>query len=181
MQARRILSLDLATRIGFAFGDIGEKPEFGAHVLDRTTGEDFGRWIETFSQFLGGGNSFLQQFAAIDGRGVDLVVYEAPILPRFTKVHITRKLYSLGSFLEWRCFKQGVPIREIHLQHMKRFWSGKGNAKKPDMVAAARRHGFDLGDKQEDEADALAGWWFTVNHISPKHAASITGGGNCDG
>lgn len=44
---------------------------------------------------------------------------------------------------------QGVPVGEI-----KSFWTGKGNAKKEDMIAEARRRGYDPVD--DNEADAIA-------------------------
>jgi Holliday junction resolvasome RuvABC endonuclease subunit len=44
---------------------------------------------------------------------------------------------------------QGVPVGEI-----KKFWTGKGNAKKDAMIAEARRRGYDPVD--DNEADAIA-------------------------
>lgn len=46
---------------------------------------------------------------------------------------------------------QGVPVGEI-----KKLATGKGNANKEAMVAAMRRRGHQLGDHDDDEADALA-------------------------
>lgn len=44
---------------------------------------------------------------------------------------------------------QGVPVGEI-----KRSWTGKGNASKKEMIAEARRRGYDPCD--DNEADAIA-------------------------
>lgn len=44
---------------------------------------------------------------------------------------------------------QGVPVGEI-----KKAWTGRGTAKKDEMIAEARRRGFDPAT--DDEADALA-------------------------
>lgn len=44
---------------------------------------------------------------------------------------------------------QGVPVGEI-----KKAWTGRGNAKKDEMIAEARRRGYDPAD--DNEADAIA-------------------------
>lgn len=44
---------------------------------------------------------------------------------------------------------QGVPVGEI-----KKSWTGRGNAKKDEMIVEARRRGFDPAD--DNEADAIA-------------------------
>ena len=59
-------------------------------------------------------------------------------------------LYMLASV----CFKQNIPCTGLTVQAIKKFMTGKGNATKDEMIAAARRKGFN--PKTDDEADAIA-------------------------
>lgn len=162
--AQRILSLDLATRIGYAHGELGRDPAFGSHTLP-STGDDIGAYLDAFDHWLGPGGHFLDRF-----HGVDLVVFEAPILPRITSAMTVRKLSALPAFLEWRCRRALVPVRELHLQSIKKFWTGHGRADKARMFEAARDHwGYrGLLDYQTDEVDALGGWWLAHALVAPE-------------
>lgn len=162
--AQRILSLDLATRIGFAHGELGRDPKFGAFTLP-STGHDIGAFLEAFNEWLGVHPQFLEQFGA-----VDMVVFELPILPRVTSAMAVRKLSALPAFLEWRCRQARVPIRELHLQSIKKFWTGHGRADKATMMRAAVGHwGYrGLTDNQGDEVDALGGWWLAHALLAPE-------------
>ena len=57
-------------------------------------------------------------------------------------------MYMLASV----CFQQ--PCISFSVQAIKRFMTGKGNATKDEMIAAARQKGFN--PKTDDEADAIA-------------------------
>jgi Holliday junction resolvasome RuvABC endonuclease subunit len=61
-------------------------------------------------------------------------------------------LFSMLGAAVLACEQQGLPWSTAHLAKLKMHATGKGNAKRPDMQAAAKaRWGKDLG---EDEADA---------------------------
>jgi Holliday junction resolvasome RuvABC endonuclease subunit len=49
-------------------------------------------------------------------------------------------------------FENNIPFALVHLKRLKIFATGKGTAKKTDMVKAAKRYGFE--PKSHDEADA---------------------------
>jgi hypothetical protein len=52
------------------------------------------------------------------------------------------------------CFQQNIPCTGLTVQAIKKFMTGKANATKDEMIAAARRKGFN--PKTDDEADAIA-------------------------
>ena len=68
-------------------------------------------------------------------------------------------LATLTSWCEQRCLPyQGVPVGTI-----KRHATGKGNADKPAMLAAARARGFSPADDNEADAIALLLWAIETN------------------
>lgn len=167
MVARRILTLDLASRIGYAFGNVGSKPDFGAHQLPVKNGDDLGAYWKRFDTFLGA--LPLDEWT---GSADTFVVFECAVLPPATSFKTLRKLYGLPAILELRWASIGGDpecLREVYPSQVKKYWTGKGNCGKPEMIAAARSRGYDLGPAQDDEADALAMWFFA--------AACLNGGG----
>lgn len=157
--AMTVLSLDLATNTGWASGDPADRPRFGTHTLP-STGDDVGRFLFVHREWL---TAFIQiEHPAF-------VVYEAPILPGQTNKATVIKLMSLAGLTELICRDLQVRCFEVHLQSVKKFLAGSGRATKPDMVAAARRFGFDV--RNDNEADAIAIWG---------HAVSLKFPGRCD-
>jgi len=64
-----------------------------------------------------------------------------------------QELYAMMGAAVLACEKAGLPWSLVHLTKIKAHATGKGNAKKPDMQAAAKaRWGRGFG---EDEADAI--------------------------
>ena len=59
-------------------------------------------------------------------------------------------MYMLASV----CFQQNIPCVGLKVQTIKKFMTGKGNATKDEMIAAAQQKGFN--PKTDDEADAIA-------------------------
>ena len=53
---------------------------------------------------------------------------------------------------------RGVPYEGVPVGTIKRHATGKGNANKDSMIAAARSRGFDPTDDNEADALALLGW-----------------------
>lgn len=62
-----------------------------------------------------------------------------------------------GVLTAW-CEKNNVPYQGVPVQTIKKFWTGKGNAKKEVMIEAARLHGYEPDDDNEADAIALAHW-----------------------
>ncbi len=67
--------------------------------------------------------------------------------------HLAGAFYA--AIQEW-CLENNVPFEGIPVGSLKKFWTGKGNASKDEMIAAAQKRGFNPAT--DNEADALAGW-----------------------
>lgn len=146
-----IIALDLATATGYAVGRPGAVPEFGTKVLP-STGNDVGRYIAALEDWLTGVIDFYEPV---------LIVFEAPSVFMKTTPVTIEKLVGLTGETQRICYRRGVPNRSANPSQVKKFWTGKGNAKKPDMEATARRLGFRVDD--DNQADALAIWYFAVD------------------
>jgi len=157
MLNERIAALDLATCTGICVGEPDEVPVLSHHRFPSTP--DLGRfgvevegWVRSF----------------IDRERPALLVFEAPILPNNVGFAVVRKLQGLAFTVEKVAFEAGVECAELQPAVAKKNLTGKGNAKKPEMIAACRHYGFD--PRVEDEADAFGVWLTAVRIRFPQHA-----------
>ena len=105
----------------------------------------------------------------------NLVAFEAPILKAGgTAISTARKLMGLASHTEFVCHQREVRAFEANLMTIKKDFAGHGRAEKADMIAVAHRYGWDV--KTEHEADACAGWAFTVKQKAPAFAGRFQAG-----
>lgn len=162
------LALDLATQTGVCHGplDTGEVPTL-EHFRLPSTGEEVGRFLAAFEDRVGD---------LIDRVGPSLIVFEAPVLPRAKFNHetsrveggvsilTTRKLQGLAGEIERIAYRREIECAEVQPSEAKQALTGKGNARKPQMVAACRALGLDPhtyiqnGEEASDEADAFGVW-----------------------
>ena len=71
---------------------------------------------------------------------------------------------ALVAAIQEFCLAKNIPFESVGVGTLKKFWTGKGNAKKPDMITAARARGFE--PDTDNEADALAGWhWLQAQAV----------------
>lgn len=162
---RSLAFLDLATNIGFAVGPPSGDPRFGTKTLP-STGNDIGRFARAFHEWL-------NDFITVEQPA--LVAFEAPILHAGkTSIATARKLTGLAWHTEFVCGERQVAYFEANLATIKKRFAGNGRAEKEDMIAVAKRYGWDV--KTEHEADACGGWAFTVECKAPKHAWRFKGG-----
>jgi len=63
---------------------------------------------------------------------------------------------ALMGVLQVFCLEHSIPYEGVGVGTLKKFWTGKANASKAEMIQVARDRGFDL--KTDNEADAVAGW-----------------------
>lgn len=174
------LALDLATQTGICFGvaDTGEVPTLD-HFRLPSTGDDVGRFLAAFEDHI---------LAMLDKVEPSLIIFEAPVLPRAkynavkkkveggVSLITTRKLQGLAGELERIAFRQGLECAEVQPSQVKQAMTGKGNAKKPDMVRACRAFGLDPhtythnGEDASDEADAFGVWLCALRLRHPTHA-----------
>lgn len=156
-----MLSLDPGTACGFAVGSMVEgKPQI-------TSGEwDFSRskhdawvmtciWLERELEALHKATEFTH------------VGYEAS--RRHMSTDAAHMHGAQIATIQKFCVTHGIPFEGIEVGTLKKFWTGKGNAKKPDMIRVARERGFE--PDTDNEADALAGWhWLQAQAIVPASA-----------
>lgn len=171
------LALDLATQTGICFGaaDTGEVPTL-EHFRLPSTGDEVGRFLAAFED---------RVVELINRVCPTLIIFEAPVLPRAkfnpvskkveggVSILTTRKLQGLAGELERIAFREGIECAEVQPSQVKMALTGKGNAKKPDMVRACRAFGLDPHTYQHeradasDEADAFGVWLYAVRLRHP--------------
>lgn len=159
----RLLSLDLATTLGWASGDTeAGDPVSGIRKLP-STGDDIGRFLVAY-------NEFLQQLIA-DQRP-DLIVMEAPMPTqsgRSTQSTIL-KLYGLCSHTEMVAVYKRIEVRQVAAATWKKGFCGNGRASKSDKPYPVITRCHALGwehVKNDNEADALGIWTYSVRFASP--------------
>lgn len=148
-----ILALDLATKTGFACGD-GDVPAlYGTNNYKQT------RFVSSDMRFV--------EFETWLGRfwvatGFDMVAFEE--VNHHSGVAAAHMYAGFKTTMASWALRRGIPYRGWGVGEVKKAWTGKGNAKKEDMIAEAVRRGF----KPEDDnaADALAVWHIAKNALT---------------
>ena len=147
MPETSIISLDLATRVGWARWH-RRVTSFGTKQLPKA-GELGGRYLDCFDRW------FLDQLAEV---APALVIFDPPWVGPKTSQDVARCLIGLASVVELRCYQQEIACREAHNQTVLKHWTGKGGGirkdKKARTIAACNVRGFH--PRNDDEADALA-------------------------
>lgn len=175
-----VLALDLATQTGICYGpaDTGEVPTLD-HFRLASTGDEVGRFLAEFEDRIR---------RLIDQIEPALLVFEAPVLPRAkynpikkkveggVSIITTRKLQGLAGMLEVVAHREGLECAELQPSQVKQALTGKGNAKKHEMVDACRGYGLAPhtythdGRDASDEADAFGIWLCALRLRHPTHA-----------
>jgi Holliday junction resolvasome RuvABC endonuclease subunit len=142
------LALDLGTNTGYALAnDAGESIIVGTQNLKPSRHESEGVRYLKFQQSL----SMIHETVPINR-----VYYEAVERHAGT---IAAHVYGglRGVLVAWcesnKILYEGVPVGTI-----KKFWTGKGNAKKDAMIAEAVRRGIKVRNDNEADAVALLHW-----------------------
>jgi Holliday junction resolvasome RuvABC endonuclease subunit len=149
----KIMTFDLAARTGYAVGEPDFVPTFSHHQFE-STGDNYGRHQANVRAWL---THVIRRELP-----VALIGYEQPSIFGVTQPATVIKLCSYASTIEEICLRENlnVPVRQINPSQVKKFWTGSGRAKKPDMVERARKLGFMVDC--DDEADALACWYWMI-------------------
>jgi crossover junction endodeoxyribonuclease RuvC len=141
----RILALDVATRCGFAYGQPGSAIASGTWDLSRRRDESDGMKLIRFEAKLN---------AAADA-GVDLLVFEAARHAAQAMQGALVHQAKMQGVLERWAAERGYQYRGYSPAEIKKHATGKGNAKKAEVIAAVRaRYGYTGND--DNEADAIA-------------------------
>jgi hypothetical protein len=155
---KRIVGLDLANRTGVGFVDIVPGlPVNGAKIV-------LGQWDLSTNEFDSGPlrHIRLKQFLAV--MAPDLVMLEdvkytgANVPEGMTKFNVTAMvaravtgaqfIHGLKVTVSTWCEERGIPCHGLPIGQIKKFATGKGNAGKPDMIAACNEQlGTDFDPK----------------------------------
>lgn len=138
--APSILALDLGSQLGFAVLSQG-KVVSGTYDMRPAKGEDPGQRFATFE------NEFLTRM-----RSIREVYYEQ--VRRHEGTHAAHVYGALWGILVKWCYENNIPCYGREVAAIKKFVTGKGNAKKKDMIEAMKQRGYNPED--DNEADALA-------------------------
>lgn len=143
MNNQNVLALDLATNTGWAIRLRDGTIKSGHYNIRATGGASKAqRWVN-FRLFLSD---------MIAENDVHIIAFED------VKRHVsTLSAHTYGGLIaitEMTAQTRNIPVNGLGVGTIKKHWTGKGNAKKEDMIATARAKGFDVSS--DDEADALA-------------------------
>ena len=137
----KVLALDLGTATGWA-----------ASVDVRV---QYGTWSFRPSRYEGGGMRYVR-FRHQLAEAHELIGFEAVYFEEVRRHAATDAAHVYGGLLAtltaW-CEEAHVPYQGIPVGSIKRHATGKGNAPKPAMIAAARARGWTPAN--DNEADAL--------------------------
>lgn len=141
-----ILAIDLGTSLGFAIGK---------DKIEKSGSINLKKYAPK------GGTAFQGLYPAlnsiVNGNRVEMVVVE---LVRGHGKDGVKAIHFYGAVLyslrAW-CFENNIPIMFAEVAHIKKFFTGKGNATKQEMVKYANLH--NQKPKTFDEADAIAIWY----------------------
>lgn len=140
----RILAIDPGTNCGWA-------------VRYDDSRMDGGTWRLQPGRFEGGGMRFLRLRRylneMIDQVKPELVVFEE--VRRHIGTTAAHVYGGLIAVIQEECECRQIPYQAIPVGTVKKVATGKGNAGKPEMIAAANEQwSLALGDAEENEADA---------------------------
>lgn len=133
----RILALDIATKTGW-------RTETSSGVWDFSKskrGDSYGMRLIRFK-------SSLKEI--LDLEEIDIVVYERPAGMFKSSIIVASEMIGVLIAL---CEERGIQYTAYSATEIKKFATGKGNAKKQDMIDAAISLGFNPAD--DNEADAI--------------------------
>jgi hypothetical protein len=151
---RNILALDLGTHTGFALrrrdGTIVHGTENFTPRANWSPGQ---RWLRFRSWLV----------STIVQAQIHVIAYEQVIQGGWAgnREHAGHKSGAAGdayggfkALLEMAAASHNIVLYPVHVATVKKHWTGDGRAKKPDMIAEARRRGF--RPDSDNAADALA-------------------------
>ncbi len=148
-----ILALDLGTRTGWAL-----------LTRDRTITSG----VIEFKQdrWQGGGMRFLRFRAWLDevhrlSGGFEQLIYEQ--VRRHAGMDASHLYGGWLAILEVWCEQNSISYQGVPIGTIKRHATGKGNAPKEAMIAAARARGFSPADDNEADAIAILHWALETN------------------
>lgn len=180
--APRILSLDLASRFGFAFGPAGAKPLSGSRYFTRDGRAPKGGPISNGAKFW---NAMRFISWAIEEYKPTNIICELPIAPSSkqgqTSAAAFEILYGLPAAVRGMAYGLGVYEWEYATPStVRKHFIGKGGLKGEEAKPIVFRKCVALGwisptdeDISHDRSDALAIWSWAEARLAPKLAQPV--------
>jgi hypothetical protein len=180
--APRILTLDLATRFGFAFGEAGQKPTSGSRYFTRDGNAPKGGSISNGAKFW---NAMRFASEVYDLYKPTHVVCESPIAPNAkegqTSTAVFEVLYGLPAAVRGMLFGLGCyEWQYAYASSIRKHFIGNGSKKGEEAKPIVFRKCVALGwidptddDISHDRSDALAIWSWAEAHLAPKLAQPV--------
>lgn len=148
-----ILSLDVATKTGWALMSSGNVLESGVEDFSRKRGESSGMMFLRFRKWL----EFVLKWPV----EFDLVVYEQS---HFRGGAATEICVNLTGRVQECCAEHGIEYATVHTATLKKWATGHGKASKEDMIKRAKEI-LKRDPIDDNEADAvLIGAWATQEY-----------------
>lgn len=142
--AVNILAIDLGTKMGYARLSRDVTTSGTVSFAPRASEGPGARWAK-FRAWLAS--------AAIDA-DLSTVYYESLIHMPTNQPATVMMFGGFEAHLQHWCEVNRIPLVQVNVATIKKHWTGSGRAKKPDMIAEAKRRGLSPAD--DNEADALA-------------------------
>lgn len=157
----RILTLDVALNCGACFGEIGSKPTL---LTERFGREEEGRSMDGVAEATGRAIEWIASLTMAER--FDRAVIEAPIPERalgsHTNAWATALKFALIGALGGAIKLRQIPLRFGHVQSVRKFVIGQGNAPsdlaKPAVMKVCRALGWSPANHDEGDAGALWLW-----------------------
>jgi hypothetical protein len=170
-RVKAILALDLGTRTGWALAEQG-RTESGVQVFDVKRGESPGMRYLRFNRWLSDVcHAGLGAVFGTDRLAVGVIVYEQTHQRGGAATEVAA---GFSTRVQEFCAQYGLEHAAIHSGTLKRWATGRGNADKPAMVAAAQRRGYQGAD--EDEADARLLLGYALAELLPALEGAVLAG-----
>lgn len=169
-----VLSLDLATNLGWAYGRLPAvlmtraeaekakppKPASGIYRVGKP-GAEVGEFLTVFQSWLSGALGTLKPGG---------LIYELPILPQTTTPATVQKLMGLAGVAQMLAYQSGIPwVRSAQASSIKKHFCGSGRPGKEGVQAACIARGWIFRD--DNESDALALWDYAATLYNQERAA----------
>lgn len=154
----KLLALDLSGNVGHAVVERGRVPMFGTLRLRGDRARQLGQFLEWLEN--------MQGVHRFDG-----IAWERPLIAPGDQVDTLELLYGLVGIAYAVAGKYELPWRECDVKQVKITLTGRANAKKPEMVAAAMTDwNWKVADDHQADAGAVGVWAF--DQIWPKQKAA---------
>ena len=151
-----ILALDISSSTGWAAGKPDGEPSYGRHYPEHYQGEDIGRLVHLFGEWVG---DMVWKY------DIGHMIFEAPYYQGKEQL-AARKIIGLTVEVERRAHVLGITCTELPIATNKLFFAGNGRASKYQMTLAARSYGWD--PKNNDESDACGLWAYSAHARHPE-------------